>query len=430
MLNDTKFELLDLITAFSDSMDLVSRTLAGHHSRTAYLATTLARQIGMSPREQAVLGVAALMHDCGALTLGEKLAALEFEADLGPSGEVEHAYMGYVVVREFDVLSEVAQLIRYHHIRWDEVGDLDIDPDLALKANLLHLADRVDSLFDKGGCILCQAAGIRERIQEQANAMFASELVDCLSEVTSTEARLLDLASPYLPSLLRDNLDGWNPNLSYDELLSLSDMFATLIDYRSRFTATHSAGVSATAETLAGLHKLSSGECKMMRLAGYLHDLGKLAVPAEILEKPGKLTSDEFAVVRSHTYHTYRVLSRIPGLATVNEWASHHHERLNGQGYPFHKDESSLSLGARIMAAADVLTAITEDRPYRAGMTQDRALQVLDSMVKGGSLDGDVVDLLKQNFDNVNAVRETAQHEALEKFQGYAERTMEFQADR
>lgn len=164
-----------------------------------------------------------------------------------------------------------------------------------------------------------------------------------------------------------------------------------------------------------------------MRLAGYLHDLGKLAVPAEILEKPGKLTREEFAVVRSHTYHTYRVLERIPGLETVNEWASFHHERLNGQGYPFHKDDTSLSLGARIMAAADVLTAITEDRPYRAGMSRDKAAQVLDSMVNGGSLDGEVVDLLKQNFDTVNVVRETVQRKALVNFDSYAELTVESQ---
>jgi HD-GYP domain-containing protein (c-di-GMP phosphodiesterase class II) len=427
MTERTKFELLELVTTFSETMDLVSRALVGHHRRTAYLASTLARALGMSSQDQAVLGVAGLMHDCGALTLGEKLTALEFEADLGPSGNVEHAYMGYVVIRRFDILAEVANLIRYHHIRWDDAEHLEIDPDLLLKANLLHLADRVDTLFDKDGCILCQATDIRERIQEQSGGMFAPELVDCMLGILSVEARLLDLASPYLPAILRDRLDGWNPKLNYDELLSLSQMFSTLIDFRSRFTATHSAGVSATAESLARLHKFSPGECKMMRLAGFLHDLGKLAVPAEILEKPGKLTPEEFAIIRSHTYHTYRVLERIPGLETVNEWASFHHERLNGGGYPFHKDGDSLSLGARIVAAADVLTAITEDRPYRAGMSRDKAVQVLDSMVNGGSLDGDVVGLLKRSFDTVDAVREAAQREALVNFEGYAERTVEFQ---
>lgn len=427
MLDGAKFELLGLVTTFSETIDLVSRALVGHHRRTAYLAAVLARELGMSSREQAVLGVAGLMHDCGALTLREKLAALDFEADLGPSAEVTHAYMGYVVVRKFDIMAEVAQLIRFHHIRWEEHEDVDVEPDLVLKANLLHLADRVDTLFDKSGCILCQAADIRDRIQEQSGSMFSPELVDCMTGVLSVEARLLDLASPYLPALLQDRLDGWNPKLSGEELLSLSQVFSTLIDFRSRFTATHSAGVSATAETLARLHKFSSRECKMMRLAGYLHDLGKLAVPAEILEKPGKLTREEFAVVRSHTYHTYRVLERIPGLETVNEWASFHHERLNGQGYPFHKDDTSLSLGARIMAAADVLTAITEDRPYRAGMSRDKAAQVLDSMVNGGSLDGEVVDLLKQNFDTVNVVRETVQRKALVNFDSYAELTVESQ---
>ena len=166
-----------------------------------------------------------------------------------------------------------------------------------------------------------------------------------------------------------------------------------------------------------------------MRLAGYLHDLGKLAVPSEILEKPDKLTAAEFAVIRSHTYYTYRVLEKISGLETVNEWASFHHERLNGDGYPFHRAGDTLSLGSRIMAVADVLTAITEDRPYRAGMAPEKAMGILTSMAEGGVLDPSVVELARVNFDQVNQARGLAQSSALEEFESYAEHTVDFQVD-
>jgi len=95
-----------------------------------------------------------------------------------------------------------------------------------------------------------------------------------------------------------------------------------------------------------------------MEIAGYFHDLGKLRVPKEILEKPGKLSTEEFNIIKSHTYHTYRILSHIPNFETINWWASFHHERLNGSGYPFRINAFNFPLGSRIMAIADVFTLL------------------------------------------------------------------------
>ncbi|MFA6612534.1 MAG: HD domain-containing phosphohydrolase, partial [Dehalococcoidales bacterium] len=152
--------------------------------------------------------------------------------------------------------------------------------------------------------------------------------------------------------------------------------------------------------------------------AGLLHDLGKLAVPTEILEKEGKLTADDFAIMRSHTYHTYRALEPIKPLKTVNEWASFHHERLDGNGYPFHITGPQLSLGSRIMAVADVSTALLEDRPYRAGMAQDEATRILERMSKD-AIDGDIVNILKANFEEVNSQRIIAQTESGKEYRKY-----------
>jgi len=299
----------------------------------------------------------------------------------------------------------------------------------AIVANLLHLADRVDVLIDREREILGQVPAIRERIEQESGRMFSPELVDLFKTISRHESFWLDVVSPYLPSLIEHGLEGWSEALSADETLKLAGVLSTIIDFRSRFTATHSAGVASTAAAIAELSGFSPQECRTMKLAGYLHDLGKLAVPAEILEKPGKLTNEEFAVIRSHTYYTYRVLERIGGLQTVNEWASFHHERLNGEGYPFHRSGDSLSLGSRIMAVADVLTAITEDRPYREGMPLEKAMSVLTSMAEGGVLDSAIVELAKENFSEINDKRASAQADALEVFESYAEQTMEFEVD-
>ncbi len=91
-----------------------------------------------------------------------------------------------------------------------------------------------------------------------------------------------------------------------------------------------------------------------MRAADYLHDVGKLTIPSRILDKPGKLTREEMEIMRGHTYHTFHILNNGGSMPQVAEWAAFHHERLDGTGYPFHHGGKNLTLGARIMAVADI----------------------------------------------------------------------------
>jgi len=429
VLEERYYLLSDFITGLADAMDLVSPILMGHHKRVACMATALGGELGLSDKERATLATAALLHDNGALSLHERLEGLHFDFDFLPPGVSDHTYMGYVLLRRFDVFSEVAPIVRYHHLWWERAAESCPEDELALKANLLHLADRVDVLIDRQEDILRQVPTIRERIERESGRMFAPNLVEVFQAVSRKESFWLDVVSPYLSWSIDESLAGWDCRLSIEELLALSKVFSTIIDCRSRFTATHSAGVAAVAETLAGLCGFSPLECSAVRLAGYLHDLGKLAVPAEILEKPDKLTAAEFAVIRSHTYHTYRVLERISGLDEVTEWASFHHERLNGAGYPFRHCGDRLSTGSRILAVADVASAVTEKRPYRAGMPPEKAMAVLNSMAEGGVLEHTIVALVKENFDEVDRARANAQSTALQEFESYAEPTVEFQVD-
>ena len=156
-----------------------------------------------------------------------------------------------------------------------------------------------------------------------------------------------------------------------------------------------------------------------MKTAGYLHDLGKLAVPREIIEKRGPLTRSETSLLKSHSFYTHWIPRRIGGLETITNWASCHHERLNGQGYPFHYEGRQLSTGARAMAVADVFTAVTEDRPYRAGMTATSIIKLLMRMAEGAVLDGDIVRVLLDNFDAINRERSAAQQEAIRSYERF-----------
>jgi len=122
-----------------------------------------------------------------------------------------------------------------------------------------------------------------------------------------------------------------------------------------------------------------------------------------LLEKPGHLTKEETAIMKSHTYYTYAVISTIGGLQQIAEWGAYHHERLDGSGYPFHCKADELSTGARIMGVADILTALTEDRPYRKGMPKESIIQIMKQFSDRRLLSDKIVNLLFENFDEISA---------------------------
>jgi HD-GYP domain-containing protein (c-di-GMP phosphodiesterase class II) len=169
--------------------------------------------------------------------------------------------------------------------------------------------------------------------------------------------------SSRLYSLLLHHGPYKNKHINSEELFSIGELFRHIIDFKSSFTATHTARVSACAEIMSKLFGLTELEVSMMRIAGNFHDLGKLMIPNSILEKPGRLSKDEFNIIKSHTYYTYRILKSIGGLERITDWAAFHHEKLNGEGYPFHLDYSKLDIGSRIMAVSDIFVALREDRP-------------------------------------------------------------------
>jgi HD-GYP domain-containing protein (c-di-GMP phosphodiesterase class II) len=267
----------------------------------------------------------------------------------------------------------------------------------------------VDVLIDRNQEILQQVEPIRQKIRQWSGEMFMPELVEVFLAVSSRECFWFDIVSPSLKVTLSSMVGLEATELDIDELIDLSNLFRQIIDFRSRFTAAHSSGVASCAEALAKLADFSGRECKMMRVAGYLHDLGKLAVPTEILEKSGKLTADEFNIVKTHPFLGFRLLEPVRDLDVINAWASFHHERMDGTGYPFHHDAANLPLGSRIVAVADVYTALAEDRPYRRGLDQSESLRLLRSMGNEGKLDMEIVSSLSEQADEVDSKRLAAQ---------------------
>ncbi len=150
------------------------------------------------------------------------------------------------------------------------------------------------------------------------------------------------------------------------------------------YTYMHSVAVCALMIALARQLTLSDEQTYEAGMAGLLHDIGKMAIPMEILNKPGKLTEEEFSIVREHPMQGYKILRDCQGMTDiVLDVCLHHHEKMDGQGYPDHFTGGQISLFARMGAICDVYDAITSNRPYKAGWDPAESLSQMASWGKG-----------------------------------------------
>lgn len=152
------------------------------------------------------------------------------------------------------------------------------------------------------------------------------------------------------------------------------------MEAKSTYLRGHSHRVAAVAATVAAEMDFSEAGIEHVRLAGHLHDVGKIGVREHVLDKPGPLTETEFAHVKEHVSIGLNILAPLPHLGPVLEFIAHHHERRDGSGYPFGLSGDNVSLGGRILGAADALDALTSPRAYRQAMPVDEALGSLERM--------------------------------------------------
>ncbi len=413
---DLRLNLWDLVSSLSKTLDLMSPEVSGHCMRVAYLSFRLGRELALSSGEMRDIIIAGALHDIGAFSLNERLDLLAFEE----TRPTQHALAGYLLLKNVPLFSRASSLVRFHHLPWREgAGARENGTPVPPGSHILHLADRVAVMISKGPAVLGQVSGICEEVSKGSGDLFVPEFADAMLRIARKDYVWLDIASQTMETALRKGLGDQMLEADADALLSLSRLICRIIDFKSEFTATHSSGVAATGTALARLAGFSPGKRKMFEIAAYLHDLGKLAIPSEILEKPGKLTTEEWQVMRTHVYYTYQILSPIKAFEEITSWGALHQERLNGSGYPFRYTADDIPKGARIMAVADVFTAVTEERPYRKGMDRDAAVRELRDMVRNGELDGTLVDLLVENYDAINRLRVTSQAEAVDEYEKF-----------
>lgn len=300
-------------------------------------------------------------------------------------------------MRTFAPLADYAEVVRYHHTRWEDLRHENIDEEVKVNANLIYLLDRVDAL---SGVVCAEnrlscRKEVCEKIATYRDSHFKGELVDAFLNTAEKEAFWITQENNHLTDHLRLNSIKYeNIPLNNGQLKDMARIFAQVVDAKSPYTAEHSFGVSRLAGFLSEQCQLDEETSTKIEVAGLLHDLGKLQVPDRILDHDGDLDDDALAVMRHHSYVTYMILSKIGGLEDITVWASDHHEKLDGSGYPFKKTADELPIESRIIMVADIFQALAQDRPYRKSLTVDNIVEKLESDVEKGKLDKEVVRMV------------------------------------
>lgn len=396
-----RIDLFSAIIALSGALDLVGIDEVRHGKRVAMMARNFARELDWPGEEVLSILYAGMLHDCGVSKVEEHR---HLTAELEWDGAEEHCIRGSSYLSACPVLAHLAEEIRYHHTRWEKLLGLSLDERTRRRANLIYLADRIDVLqapFLGTDHILTECKAIIARIQSFSGSLFAPELVEAFSHLAGVEAFWLEMEPEYLDEDFR-NLGKHieSVTLDYATLKEVARLFSHVVDAKSPYTDEHSQRVAKVARQLASDFGVSGSELEQVEIAGLLHDIGKLRVSEDIIDKPGSLTQEERACIHRHSYDTYRILQRVFGDSKIPVWAGFHHENLRGEGYPFRSPGNTLDLETRIIAVADIFQALAQNRPYRASRSVADILTDLHRRVAEGELDGNVVAKLEERADS------------------------------
>jgi HD-GYP domain-containing protein (c-di-GMP phosphodiesterase class II) len=388
------FNLNEFLIAVSFTLDFVEMDILGvtsnHGKRTAYAALQIASELGLSSEQLHDIVALAILHDNGVsekslhdkFLIGDSISAKSVER------VKEHCTIGEENAEKYPFLSNVKDVIKYHHEKYNGTGFFALKGDsVPLMSQIIHLADVLELNFDFENSNVEIQSNIVQFVKEQKNEMFSPKVVDAFCKAAQRKEFWLEFKNDYIDAALKNNTPQFIIELSFDEIRKITGVFSKIIDSKSKYTQRHSRDLSQKASIMADYYKVEQDEKVKLIIAADLHDIGKLAVPNDILDSPKKLTLEEFDIIKRHPYYTRVALQQIKGFEDITEWASNHHEKLNGQGYPFGKSAKDLDFNSRLIACLDIYEALTEERPYRRSLGHEEAMDILNNMKDQGYID-------------------------------------------
>jgi putative nucleotidyltransferase with HDIG domain len=414
----------EIISALSYALDLTEGQPMGHAVRSCMLGMRIAAQIGLPAAEQADLYYSLLLKDAGCSSNSSRLFHLLNADDIRAKGDLktvdwtkvgwESLYYGFQhvstgrpflekmhrllqaaatqrrdscdlvkircergahIAKKLGFADSVASGIQSLDEHWDGRGyPCGLRKrDVPIFSRIANLAQTLEVFYTSRGPVAAMDA-----VRRRSGRWFDPDLVKAAISLSATGALWAGLDErDVIQKALSLEPEQRRMNADEDAVDNICSAFAEIIDAKSPFTYRHSNGVADAALDIGRCFGFSVRDLKLLRRAALLHDIGKLSVSNEILEKPGKLTAEEWKIVRDHPYHTYQILNRIPGFEELASEAAAHHEKLDGSGYWRGWNETQLSTFSRILVVADIFDALRAKRPYRDSLPLEKVFEIM-----------------------------------------------------
>ncbi len=424
-----KLRLAEIVSALSYALDLTDGQPAGHSVRCCWIGMHLGERLGLSNAEKHDLYYTLLLKDLGCSSNAARICKLFATSDhdfkrnvklidnsftqvLGfiatntavrsglavklrtvlnlamSGGKIDRELIetrcerGAEIARRMRFSEPVAQAILDLDEHWDGRGQPlgRKGAEISLLARIALLAQVADVFYITSG----RKAACRE-VRRRAGKWFDPHLASVFEDVAADAEFWSALADPQLDGrVFALEPAGFARDVDENLLDDIADGFAQVIDAKSPFTSGHSKRVALFADLIATELGFSRARKRWLVRGALLHDIGKLGVSNEVLDKPAKLDPQEWQAMKSHPNLGAAILERIDAFRRLATIARNHHEKLDGSGYPNGLSGSELDLETRIVTVADIFDALTADRPYRAAMPASKALAIMAADVGTG----------------------------------------------
>jgi HD-GYP domain-containing protein (c-di-GMP phosphodiesterase class II) len=399
------FNSNEFLRAVANALDAIEIEIFGmptnHSKRIAYISVRIARELRLTNEEIFDLASLAIMHDNGASMkiLHDNLKGTAKEKVNIMESRKEHCSIGEDNLRNFPFLTNPQNIIRYHHEKYDGSGFFGLSKDeIPFFAQIIALSDTLDLAFDLRNAFNKEM--ITAFVQEHRNTFFHPVLSDTFLKIADHPEFWKDLSDDNIDDSLKKVIPIFSNEMNYSEIRTITKTLSKIIDAKSEFTQMHSSGLSEKLEKMAEFYKMDTIMTLKLLIATDLHDLGKIAISNKILDKPGKLSKEEFEEIMKHPKITRLCLQGVSGFEEITKWASNHHEKLDGSGYPEGLIAEELDFNSRLITCLDIYQALREERPYRKSMDHNKAMEIIKSMVEVGQLDHIIVDDINSVFLN------------------------------
>ena len=370
------------------TLNHVDPRLVDHGKRVAYLVSRMLDIDGtFTEKEKQDICFLALLHDVGAYKTEEINEMAKFETqDIW-----EHSIYGYLFLYHFSPLKDWAQAILYHHV--SAISLKGVEEKIATVSQIINIADRVDMFW----LYQPDEEALDSYLIRNRGRRFREEIVELFLETQRHDPILENLNKEYAPKSILPQV-----NLSSQECEDYLKMMIYAIDFRSQHTVTHTITTTSISTNTARIIGMSDDQVQRIYYGALLHDLGKIGIPVEILEFPGKLSPQAMKIMRSHVSITEDILGGTIA-PDITKIAVRHHEKLDGSGYPRGLTEKELSMEEQVVAIADIVSALLGTRSYKEAYTKDKTLSILQEQAETGKINREIVSILEEHFDEILA---------------------------